>query len=271
MAPTDVAAGNGRFVEWEELIPRVSRVVRHDRLARIDPFHELADHAIRVDRHFVGNELAGPAILPAFAGGLQFLFDGSPLGPADLAVLHAKLFQQGDQRQRGIAQNGDVGDVILIKVARVERRMHDFLAGRNGRCEHGARQTAADAEDHVAAFERTRAPGRSRSARRRRATADAFHRTRSSPRAWSSRVRQDIRRRRPDRSRPAVEHSLAGPDHRPLGLEQQSRRVADGRGIRTDPHRLDRRVFASARQSFGGRRRPGLRASPDPVGRSAAG
>ena len=79
--------------------------------------------------------------------------DRTSLGAAFDAVLRFDFLEQAREHEGGVAQQGNVSDVIFVEVARIERRMDNPLAGRNRRGKDRPRETRPDREDGITPIE----------------------------------------------------------------------------------------------------------------------
>ena len=68
LAPAHVGAGRGRLPERHHLLARAAGIVRHDDVVAVDRAHEIADHAILVDRRLVGIEVLAHSAEPRLLG-----------------------------------------------------------------------------------------------------------------------------------------------------------------------------------------------------------
>ena len=103
-------------------------------LSRSTRAHQIADHAVLVDRHLVGIEMLRPFGEPGLlAGGDIFLERSERALPPRAAFLAADLGDERIEHQAGIADEGEIDAILLVDVARVVGRMDDGLAGRHAR------------------------------------------------------------------------------------------------------------------------------------------
>ena len=222
-----------------------------DRLPAVDDVYELSDHAVRVNGRFVGGQLGSPAGFPTLVLAAELGLNRRALAAAAGAMLRSEFFEQGTQHEGRVAQQGHVGDVILVEIARVERGMHDPLTAWNLGSKDRSREARSDGEDGVTPLERIAdhvvASHAARAEREGMTFVEALL-----PRSVV--ITGAARYSATAVSSPAagVEHALPRPDHRPLRLEQEPGCVANGQRIGADTGRHNGAIIPRLGDRFAG-------------------
>ena len=75
LAPAHVGARRGGFPERHHLLARAAGIVCHDDVVAVDRAHQVADHAVLVERRLVGIEVFRPFAEPGLLGGGDLLLE----------------------------------------------------------------------------------------------------------------------------------------------------------------------------------------------------
>ena len=104
LAPAHVGAGLRRLPERHHLLARAAGIVGHDDVVAVDGAHQIADHAVLVDRRLVGIEMLGPFRQPRLLARRDLLLErGERIAAARGALLPADLRDQRVEHQPGVA------------------------------------------------------------------------------------------------------------------------------------------------------------------------
>src|SRR5262249_57635189 len=103
VAPAEEAARNVGLVDGARLIPRVARISGHERILGIENLHEIAEHAIRIDRRLVRFEPRPELRHELLAGGPDLLEQGGVLATAARPL--AELLAERLQRQPALSHH----------------------------------------------------------------------------------------------------------------------------------------------------------------------
>ena len=205
--------------------------MRDDDVVAVNAAHEIADHAVLIDRHFLGIEVLFPFGEPAFfRGGNLLLEGGERVGPAR-ALLPAHLGDEGIEHQRGIADHGVVDAVFLVDIRGVVGRMDDCLTRRHSGAERGSGEARPDRQDEIGIGHEVRDHFRPRA----RGCAEREEMVFGD--GALARIGSDDRRRNKlgqgceAIARVGIEHALSRQQQRSLGPEQHAHRRLDRVGI----------------------------------------
>ena len=114
--------------------------MRHDDVVAVDRAHQIADHAVLVERRLVGIQEFRPFAEPSLFPGRDLLLERRERVAAARPLLARHLGDQRIEHQRRVAHQGVIGAILLVDVARVVGGMDDGLVRRHARAERRTRE-----------------------------------------------------------------------------------------------------------------------------------
>ena len=148
MSPAEVASGNYGFIDWQQLITRISRIMSDDGLGRIGRPDQFTDDTVGINRNLIGSEFWLPALFPRCAHARQ-VFMHALLLVRIRWPLRADFFDELFENQSGIAENRNIGLVVFVEIAWIDCRMDDLFTGWQVRCKDRLGEASANGEHCV--------------------------------------------------------------------------------------------------------------------------
>ena len=241
-SPAHIAARPRRLVERQHLITRRAAVVGDDRILGIDQARELADDAIGRDRALARGELGRPLRHPSLGDTRNILRDRALHAGFGFQPIAYRL-HEGRQHQFGVAQDADLGGVVLVEVAWIVRGVNDALGGSEDRCGDVVfGEAGADAEHDVAGVQvMATVAGVDDAARAQSQRMILGEGALAVGRGHHGRLQQVGQRHQFGR-RFRIEHALTGKNHRRTGFDEQASGIVDVAWVGRGAHRADGRV-----------------------------